>query len=906
MLRELKRRADAATPGRVLLILDNVDRPKLLEPAQTARLPQADWLHLIATTRLGEHELFGKQTDRAFLAVDELPEDDALALIESYQPGGKFRDAAERGAAEEIVRLLGRFTLAVEAAAVFLGQFADDVTCAGFRDRLKKQGLTGLEGAASATSEGVRHGEKSLSATLAPTLERLGEPERLALAYAALLPPDHVPLPWLRALMAERFPELGRDAEPGYPDPWQTLARRLLSLRLLQATGVRGPDGGPLVARMHRLVQELVRQGEDAGADELEPAVLAYIKGRSKFLWDGWVAHEHRWELGPLEACAWQWLERDSTDGAYLANQVAGPLRHLGKFAEAEPLLRRALTIDERSWGPDHPDVARASTTWRRCSRPRTGRGRPSRCSPRWRSPSGAWARTTPTSPRPQQPGVVAPGHEPAGGGRAALPPRAGDRRAEPRPGPSRRRHGPQQPGGVALGHEPAGGGRAALPPGAGDLGSGASARTTRRRHGPQQPGGVASGHEPAEGGRAALSPGTGDRRAELGPGPSQRRHGAQQPGGVAPGHEPSGGGRAAPPPRLAIDERSWGPDHPNVAIDLNSLAGLLRTTNRPAEAEPLYRRALAIDERSLGPDHPNVASRLNNLAALLQDTNRPAEAEPLCRRALAIDERSLGPDHPDVARALTNLAALLQDHEPAGGGRAALPPGTGDRRAKFGSGPSRRRPGPQQPGGVAPGHEPSGGGRATPSSGAGDRRAELGPGPPERRHGLNNLALVLRATNRPGEAEPLFRRRLEIDERSLGQDHPNVAIRLNNLAALLRATSRLVEAEPLVRRRWRSGSGASARTIPTSPLALNNLAELLRATNRPGGGRAALPPRPGDRRAKFGPGPSRRRHPPQQPGGVAPGHEPSGGGRAAESAFSGNPPQVHPRPATSIPTCAA
>jgi hypothetical protein len=55
--------------------------------------------------------------------VDELPEADALALIESYQTGGKFRDAAERGAAEEIVRLLGRFTLAVEAAAVFLGQF---------------------------------------------------------------------------------------------------------------------------------------------------------------------------------------------------------------------------------------------------------------------------------------------------------------------------------------------------------------------------------------------------------------------------------------------------------------------------------------------------------------------------------------------------------------------------------------------------------------------------------------------------------------------------------------------------------------------------------------------------------------------------------------------------------------
>ena len=40
-----------------------------------------------------------------------------------------------------------------------------------------------------------------------------------------------------------------------------------------------------------------------------------------------------------------------------------------------------------------------------------------------------------------------------------------------------------------------------------------------------------------------------------------------------------------------------------------------------------MYRRALAIDEASYGPDHPNVAIDLNNLAQLLHDTNRLAEA---------------------------------------------------------------------------------------------------------------------------------------------------------------------------------------------------------------------------------------------------------------------------------------
>ena len=112
----------------------------------------------------------------------------------------------------------------------------------------------------------------------------------------------------------------------------------------------------------------------------------------------------------------------------------------------------------------------------------------------------------------------------------------------------------------------------------------------------------------------------------------------------------------------LDIDEASFGPDHPDVAIDLNNLALLLQDTNRLGEAEPLMRRALAIDEASLGSDHPDVARDLNNLAALLQATNRLGEAEPLMRRALDIDEASLGSDHPEVATDLNNLARLLQE----------------------------------------------------------------------------------------------------------------------------------------------------------------------------------------------------------------------------------------------------
>ncbi|MCB2408616.1 tetratricopeptide repeat protein, partial [Hymenobacter lucidus] len=241
----------------------------------------------------------------------------------------------------------------------------------------------------------------------------------------------------------------------------------------------------------------------------------------------------------------------------------------------------------------------------------------------------------------------------------------------------------------------------------------------------------------------------------------------------------------------LAIDEASFGPDHPSVAISLNNLAQLFKVTNRLAEAEPLTRRALAIDEASFGPDHPSVAISLNNLASLLQATNRLAEAEPLMRRALAIDEASFGPAHPEVAISLNNLAQLFQDTNQSAEAEPLM------RRALA------------------------------------IDEASLGSDHPNVAIRLNNLALLLRATNRLAEAESLMRRALTITEASFGPDHPKVAIRLSNLASLLQATNRLAEAEPLMRRALAIDEASFGPDHPNVATSLNNLALLLKATNR-------------------------------------------------------------------------
>jgi tetratricopeptide (TPR) repeat protein len=110
----------------------------------------------------------------------------------------------------------------------------------------------------------------------------------------------------------------------------------------------------------------------------------------------------------------------------------------------------------------------------------------------------------------------------------------------------------------------------------------------------------------------------------------------------------------------LAINEKALGPNHPDVARVLGGLATLRQAKGDYTGAEPLFRRALAINEKALGPNHPNVALSLNNLAALLQAEGDYTRAEPLYRRALAVMEKARGPAHPDVANILENLAGFL------------------------------------------------------------------------------------------------------------------------------------------------------------------------------------------------------------------------------------------------------
>jgi tetratricopeptide (TPR) repeat protein len=67
----------------------------------------------------------------------------------------------------------------------------------------------------------------------------------------------------------------------------------------------------------------------------------------------------------------------------------------------------------------------------------------------------------------------------------------------------------------------------------------------------------------------------------------------------------------------LAIREKALGPEHPDTATSLNDLARLLQARGDLAGARPLYERALAIREKALGPEHPDTNRVRDNLAKL-------------------------------------------------------------------------------------------------------------------------------------------------------------------------------------------------------------------------------------------------------------------------------------------------
>lgn len=324
----------------------------------------------------------------------------------------------------------------------------------------------------------------------------------------------------------------------------------------------------------------------------------------------------------------------------------------------------------------------------------------------------------------------------------------------------------------------------------------------------------------------------------------------------------------------LAVAESTLGPDHPDVAANLNSLARLYKSLGRHAQAEQYYQRALAIYEKALGPEHPYVATNLNNLAQLYDTKGQYAQAEALYLRSLSIREKVLGQEHPAVAGSLSNLGLLYETKGQYAQAellyRRALAiyektraPGHLDVAVVLGNlaklhhaqgqyllaEPLFKRSTaifqtarPEHPtvatslNNLAALYNDQG---KYPQAELLYKQAlaiyekALGPESPDVALSLHNLAVLYEVQGQYTQAEPLYQRALAVYEKTLGPDHPDLAGSLNGLAVLYNTQGQAAQAEPLYQRALAIYEKALGPEHPAVARSLNNLAVLYKAQGR-------------------------------------------------------------------------
>lgn len=123
----------------------------------------------------------------------------------------------------------------------------------------------------------------------------------------------------------------------------------------------------------------------------------------------------------------------------------------------------------------------------------------------------------------------------------------------------------------------------------------------------------------------------------------------------------------------LAMVERLFGDDHPDVARALNLLATLHQNESRFDEAEECLVRSLAIRRKGFGARHLRVATVLNNLGVLEYRRQRLERSVEYIQEALEIRREQLDPDDRMILATLMNIAVLQHQNRDWAGAERSL-----------------------------------------------------------------------------------------------------------------------------------------------------------------------------------------------------------------------------------------
>jgi tetratricopeptide (TPR) repeat protein len=354
-----------------LVVYDNVESPKDIE----GLTPRSN-THVVLTTRWSDW--YGHASE---LPVEVFTQDVAIAYLMALAPGSAERPAETRADAARLAEDVGYLPLALSVARAHAW---------GMGWNFGQYGRHLAEMIAREPSRAVDY-PRSIAATFTLAIDKAKstspEAERLV-AIAAFLAPDMIPLDIIPSAVLSEL-ELGEAVaaarrgvayHPGHARGWLARYQRaqavqdVMRLRLgagaeewaalaTQLVADTYPTSSPDDVRnwsdYHRLESHtaavLGHAPDIGGAAQITSRLLneyaLYLLGRAEYA-----------TAEPLVRRALAIDEpRLGPDNPLVAAeliQLALLLKGTNRVGEAEPLMRRVLEIDERSLGPEHPDVA--------------------------------------------------------------------------------------------------------------------------------------------------------------------------------------------------------------------------------------------------------------------------------------------------------------------------------------------------------------------------------------------------------------------------------------------------------------------------------------------------------------------------------------------------------------------
>jgi tetratricopeptide (TPR) repeat protein len=245
----------------------------------------------------------------------------------------------------------------------------------------------------------------------------------------------------------------------------------------------------------------------------------------------------------------------------------------------------------------------------------------------------------------------------------------------------------------------------------------------------------------------------------------------------------------------LADQEKSLGPEHADVAATLEKLGTMYFDQQKPAEAEPLLKRAWEINLKSKTPDDPSLVHLLNILVRVYDAQLKYDKSYEFYPRLLAAVEKADGASSYMMAISLNNFGYMCEKQAKYAEAEAALkraleikskiyPVATVDSASTYlNLGAVYRSQGDYA--------------KAEPLfiKSLELREKYLGPNDPDTAVSLRGLALNYAAQGNWAEAEPLLKRALEILEKAFGPNHNRVEYLLYDFADILRDMGRDKEA---------------------------------------------------------------------------------------------------------------